>query len=197
MLFSPETPPGEESRLTRAMKAYHLEKARDPADLPPWLFEEHERRPLGRPSVSTWDREASEPGVYESRDETAPPRGRGLRDIYDAAASATSTPPRQERREMSRVRQDDVDAGHSSKANNRLKALRDAKRDAVQRNASLSGRLESTNDDEWSSARKEYSRGYAPDSRPGGPAPSRVLSLPTSVRPSVGSGLSSRPSSRK
>jgi len=205
-----ETPPGEESRLTRAMKAYHLEKARDPADLPPWLFEEHERR---QPSVSTWDREASGPGVYESRDDNAPPRGRGLRDVYDAAAATTPTPPRQERREMSRGRQDDVDdAGHSSKANNRLKALRDAKRDAVQRNASFSGRLRSTDDDakrdaiqrnasfsgrlqstndERSSARKEYRRGYEPDGRPG------VPSLPTSIRPGVGSGLSPRPSTRK
>ena len=33
------TPPGEESRLTRALKAYHIDKARDPADLPEWLFE--------------------------------------------------------------------------------------------------------------------------------------------------------------
>ena len=175
------------------MKAYHLEKARDPADLPPWLFEEHERRPLGRPSVSASNREASGHGVYESRDDTAPPRGRGLRDVYDAA---TSIPPRQERREMSRGQQDDVNGGHSSKANNRLKALRDAKRDAVQRNATFSGRIESTND-EQSSARKEYRRGNGANSSPGSPAPGRVPSLPTSVRPGVGNGLSPRPRSRK
>jgi len=188
-----QTPSGEESRLTRAMKAYHLDKARDPTDLPPWLFEEHERRPLGRPSVSTWQQEASGPDGYEPHDDTAPPRGRGLRDIYDAAAvsatSSTPAPSRQERREMSRGRQDDVDAGHSSKANDRLKALRDAKRNAVQRNASLSdGRLESTND-EWSSARKEYSSG--PDGRP---ALGRAPSLPVGVR---SSGLPPRPSSRR
>ncbi|KAI9459471.1 hypothetical protein BJY52DRAFT_369834 [Lactarius psammicola] len=194
-----QTPPGEESRLTRAMKAYHLEKARDPTDLPPWLFEEHERRPLGRPSASTWQPEASEPSGYESRDDTAPPRGRGLRDIYDAAAAATSTPPRKERREMSRGRQDDVGASHSSKANDRLKALRDAKRNAVQqRNASVSrGGLESTNDG-WSSAQEEYNRGYGSDGRPGNAAHSRrAPSLPTGVRPGVGSGLPPRPSSRR
>lgn len=174
------------------MKAYHLEKARDPADLPPWLFEEHERRPLGRPSVSSWDRGSNEPGNYESRDDTAPPRGRGLRDVYDsAAATTTPTPSRQERREMPRGRQDDVDAGYSSKANNRLKALRDAKRDAVQRNASAADRVESTND-EWSSVQKEHGRGYTPN---GSPAHGHVPSLPTSVRPGVGSRL--RPSSRK
>src|SRR6266702_2285504 len=191
-----ETPPGEESRLTRAMKAYHLEKARDPTDLPPWLFEEHERRPVDRPSASTWHREASEPSVYESRDDAAPPRGRGLRDIYDAAAATTSAPPRQERREMFRGRQDD---GHSSKANDRRKALRDAKRNSVQqRNASVSGGgLESTND-EWSSAREEYSRGYGADGGAGSAAHSRrAPSLPGSVRPGVGSGLPPRPGSRK
>ncbi|KAJ3573967.1 hypothetical protein NP233_g2095 [Leucocoprinus birnbaumii] len=39
-----ETPPGQESRLTRAMKAYHIAQARSPADLPDWLFDERERR---------------------------------------------------------------------------------------------------------------------------------------------------------
>ena len=182
------------------MKAYHIEKARDPTDLPPWLFEEHERRPLGRPSASTWQQEAGEPGVYEPRDDTAPPRGRGLREIYDAAAAATSTsiPSRQERREMSRGRQDDVDTGHSSsKANDRLKALRDAKRNAIQRNVSVSnGHLDSTSD-EWSSARKEFSRGSGPDGRPGVAAFGRAPSLPTGRRPGVGSGLPPRPGSRK
>ena len=182
------------------MKAYHIEKARDPTDLPPWLFDEHERRPLGRPSASTWQQEAGEPGVYEPRDDTAPPRGRGLREIYDAAAAATSTsiPSRQERREMSRGRQDDVDTGHSSsKANDRLKALRDAKRNAIQRNVSVSnGHLDSTSD-EWSSARKEFSRGSGPDGRPGVAAFGRAPSLPTGRRPGVGSGLPPRPGSRK
>jgi len=192
-----QTPPGEESRLTRAMKAYHLEKARNPADLPPWLFEEHERRPLGRPSASTWDQETRDPGDHEYRDDTTPPPGRGLRDIYNAAAAATTTPPRQEKREMSRGRWDDVDAGNSSsKANNRLKALRDAKRDAVQRNASSAGRLQSTND-EYSSARKEYRKGDGPGSPAAHGRVTRVPSLPTSVRPGVGIGVSPRPSLRK
>jgi hypothetical protein len=185
-----ETPPGEESRLTRAMKAYHLAKARDLTDLPPWLFEEYERLPLGRSSARAWQQEASEPGIYEPHDDNAPPRGRGLRDIYDAAAATTSTPTpsRRERREMSRGRQDDVDVGYSSKANDRLKALRDAKRNAVQRNVSVSN----VPNDEWSSARKEYSGGSGLENRPGGRAPS----LPR-VRPAVGSGLPPRPASRK
>lgn len=39
-----ETPPGQESRLTRALKEYHIAKARDLAELPDWLFDERERR---------------------------------------------------------------------------------------------------------------------------------------------------------
>ena len=189
-----ETPPGEESRLTRAMKAYYLEKARDPTDLPSWLFEEHERRPLSRPSVSTWQQKASGPDGYEPHDDPAPSRGRGLRDIYDAAVS-TPAPSRQERREMSRGWQDDIDGGHSSKANNRLKALRDAKRNAVHRNVSLSdSRLGSTNE-ELSSARREYSRGSGPDGRLAlGRAPSSRVGVRSA---GVGSGLPPRPSLRK
>lgn len=42
------TPPGQESRLTRALKEYHIAKARRPSDLPGWLFEERERKATGR-----------------------------------------------------------------------------------------------------------------------------------------------------
>ena len=41
-----ETPIGQESRLTRAMRAYHLGKARETSDLPTWLFGESERASL-------------------------------------------------------------------------------------------------------------------------------------------------------
>ncbi|KAF5391292.1 hypothetical protein D9757_001926 [Collybiopsis confluens] len=43
-----ETPPGEESRLCRAMKAYHLSQCQDREDLPSWLFSESERLPRSR-----------------------------------------------------------------------------------------------------------------------------------------------------
>ncbi|KAJ3513342.1 hypothetical protein NMY22_g15069 [Coprinellus aureogranulatus] len=42
------TPVGAESRLTKAMKAYYLSKARSQADLPDWLFSEKERRVTSR-----------------------------------------------------------------------------------------------------------------------------------------------------
>jgi hypothetical protein len=40
----PATPVGTESRLTRAMKSYHLSKAQTHRDLPDWLFTDKERR---------------------------------------------------------------------------------------------------------------------------------------------------------
>jgi len=195
-IWCADTPPGEESRLTRALKAYHIEKARDPTDLPPWLFEEHERRPLGRSKTSLRRREGSEYD-YDSRRATAPPRssGRGLRDIYDAAATDTTIPSRRER---SRGRlQEDIPASVSapSKANDRLKALRDAKRNAAQRDAI--DRPSSLTDEEWP-VREERGGRYGPDHRADGEGPRhRSPSLPASARPLHGGGLPARPSIRK
>jgi len=120
-----ETPPGQESRLTRAMKSYHLAKARDPSDLPEWLFEAHERRPIGRPRAS-----GRQDDSYNDAQESAPaPRSRGLRDIYDSAAASPSsnsrTTSRADRSAPSRFADEPATA---SKATNRLKAIRDAKR---------------------------------------------------------------------
>lgn len=116
-----DTPPGKESRLTQAMKAYHLEKARDPSDLPEWLFEEHERRPVGRSRFASRQNTRQADGYEES---TPAPRSRGLRDIYDAAAAPrTSGIP--DRQTYNRFLDEPA---APSKATNRLKALRDAKR---------------------------------------------------------------------
>ncbi|KAI0006235.1 hypothetical protein BJV74DRAFT_803084 [Russula compacta] len=185
------TPPGEESRLTRALKAYHIEKARDPADLPAWLFEEHERRPLGRPGATLRDREDDEDGSYGFGRATAPPpaSGRGLRDIYDAAAATTEISSRQqEKYDSSRGRPQDV--GPPSKASDRLKALRDAKRNAAQRNASQS--FGSTGDER--TVREERGRGLEQDNE--GPH-HRSPSLPASVRLPHGGGLPPRSTIRK
>ncbi|KAI0273362.1 hypothetical protein BC834DRAFT_204367 [Gloeopeniophorella convolvens] len=181
-----QTPPGQESRLTRAMKAYHLDKARDPTDLPAWLFDEHERRPVAR------GRRSNDVGggeYHDTRDEPPPTRSRGLRDIYDAAAA--SAPVRPEARESSRPRQEyDAPAG-PSKANDRLRALRDAKRTAAQRNAPVSDA-----GDERRPSREERAmpeRGLGRDSG----AHQRAPSLPAGVRPGAGGGLPVRPSVRR
>ncbi|KAF8478452.1 hypothetical protein DFH94DRAFT_56853 [Russula ochroleuca] len=187
MYSGEHTPPGEESRLTRALKAYHIEKARDPTDLPPWLFEEHERRPLGGPGTRRRYREGSEYD-HDSHRATAPPRsgGRSLRDIYDAAATTSVIPSRQqETREWSRRRlQDDAPVGPPpSKANDRLKALRDAKRNAAQRNAPVASMQSSHLTGDEGPVYEERGRGYGSD-RGDGDGPRRIPpSLPASVRP--------------
>jgi hypothetical protein len=116
------TPPGQESHLIRAMRAYHLEKARDPSDLPTWLFEEHERRPVGHSRYS--DRRRDDDPEYEVVDQpnNEPPRSRGFR------GTATNIQARSERTlPPSHFAED---APPRSRATNRLKELRDAKRGA-------------------------------------------------------------------
>lgn len=107
------------------MKAYHAEKARDPSDLPKWLFAEHERTSAARSPSSSGREDINE------TEQQAPPGPRGLRDIYDAAAATHSNsggseriPPRTYPDEGSGI----------TKASSRLKALRDAKRDAIKSN---------------------------------------------------------------
>lgn len=178
------------------MKAYHIEKARDPTDLPAWLFEEHERRPLGQSSSRSRRREGAEHGVHQFRDAPTPPRGRGLRDIYDAAAAEISSPSRGETRESPRIWRDDIPAGPPSKANDRLKALRDAKRNAATRRNSpaSSDRVGTTGDDTF--IRVERSRrSYGQERGQGAGGYNRAPSLPASVRPSV--GLPPRPAVRR
>ncbi len=179
------------------MKAYHIEKARDPTDLPSWLFEEYERRPLASSETGPRHWESGE-YEYDSRRATAPPRisGRGLRDIYDAAATDTANASRQEEmRKGSRGRlQEDIPVNAPSKANDRLKALRDAKRNAAQRNAGI---RPSRPTDEELPMREERGRGYGPDRADGAGPRHRSPSLPASVRPFHGGGLPPRPSIRK
>jgi len=109
-----DTPPGEESRLFHAMKAYHLGKAKNPSDLPSWLFSEQERRPVGQLRLASRHDNTEETSVQAS-----PLSPRGLRDIYDTAAAATSP---------GSPRYGDLP---TSKAASHLKALRDAKRNVL------------------------------------------------------------------
>lgn len=122
-----ETPLGQESRLIRAMKAYHLGKARDPSDLPPWLFEEHERRTATgytRDGYNEYEQNAVQERPSESRQ-------RGLRDIYDAA-TAPSGQPKPSSRPLRGEDSGTLRAGaEGGGASNRLKAIRDSKRNAT------------------------------------------------------------------
>ena len=142
-----ETPPGGETRLTRALKAYYIERARAPADLPPWLFDEHERRPqAARPPPRNQQRD-DDRGVGR-RNNMAPPSNRGrsyddeyeyeqqppqakrgaLRDIYDSAAASNQPKPPAAGRTLAPSSYRDDGNANVSRATSRLQALRDAKR---------------------------------------------------------------------
>lgn len=128
-----ETPPGQESRLTRAMKAYHLEKARSPQDLPTWLFDEKERRPKAadppksRPSRRYTDDDDDLEEVQVKRAEVQRPRG--LRDIYDSAASESVKSTRPAERAVGRSYGEEPGIS-SARGTDRLKALRAARKNA-------------------------------------------------------------------
>jgi hypothetical protein len=139
-----ETPPGQESRLTRAMKAYHLEKAKDASDLPPWLFPERAcPSAKGSRSVSHMDMEGTDEHE-ESRysDPALPCKSRGLRDVYAAAVTSDSLAPSVSTAAAPRVDQHKLrlraDEGVGpSKAADRLRAFRDAKRSELAPNSQV------------------------------------------------------------
>ncbi|KAG1772637.1 hypothetical protein EDD22DRAFT_859479 [Suillus occidentalis] len=108
---------GRDSHLIRVMKTYHLAKARHPSDLPDWLFDERERKP------SLGSRFTESPRGAASDAQRLRPSA--LRHIYDDAASCA--PRTNHSQTASRVLAPPEKIG-SSKAADRLKAFRDAKR---------------------------------------------------------------------
>lgn|ERR1700722_8752959 len=111
------------------MKAYHLEKARDPTDLPEWLFSEQERRPVVRSRFASPREERNSRYDEEDDRSSQPPVATGLRNIYAAAAAAAGGPGT-----VSPTGRAREEGSGTSKATDRLKALRDAKRNAVNPN---------------------------------------------------------------
>ncbi|CDO68350.1 hypothetical protein BN946_scf184799.g77 [Trametes cinnabarina] len=121
-----ETPVGGESRLTRAMKAYHIQKARNPADLPDWLFDERERGIRSQQAISR-------PPPAEER--AQPPSGpsQPSRPVTTVRREEPQPPARTVRGPTLADRRAAVDTGseeHVTKSMARLRALRDAKRNA-------------------------------------------------------------------
>ncbi|KAJ8700193.1 hypothetical protein PTI98_003242 [Pleurotus ostreatus] len=112
------TPPGQESRLLRGMKAYHLAKAHDPSDLPSWLFEPHERGRFKREDRQGGDEEDPNPRASSYKE---PPKPRSLRAVYEAAAATSSPTPRT-------IRGADGNEARPSRATDRLQAMRQARR---------------------------------------------------------------------
>lgn len=124
-LVCAETPAGQESRLTRALKVYHLGKARDPTELPDWLFDERERglRVTTRKRTPTGDGNLAEQDLSDLPVTRADVSAGGLRAVY--GRTAVHGPFSSNRQESSRY-QDENSA--PSKAADRLKAMREAKR---------------------------------------------------------------------
>ncbi|KAJ3786607.1 hypothetical protein GGU10DRAFT_289880 [Lentinula aff. detonsa] len=107
-----ETPPGQESRLTRAMKAYHIDKARDPTELPEFLFAEHERQPRKRAEVKREVTPRNAGGTRGRTQESGGSEAAFTRSINRSTALNNSTEPSKQ----------------TQKGTDRLKALREAKR---------------------------------------------------------------------
>jgi len=137
------TPAGQESRLTKFLKEYHIKNARSAKDLPSWLFDEKERRAQrdqeddgGRTSLPPRSKSRARGRDDPIDDEPLPavPRRGGLRDIYEQASNSSqssSVPSSRTTGSSSlndRGRDSNVGGGNSSKASSRLKALKDAKR---------------------------------------------------------------------
>ncbi|KAF9464660.1 hypothetical protein BDZ94DRAFT_1255620 [Collybia nuda] len=129
------------------MKVYHLAKAKDPTDLPSWLFDEGVRRR----SIPTFANDNNK-DIYQTRQESSNhlPKLRGLRDVYDAAASTPSIPTSRSIQGRNRIH----DIGEPSKAANRLKLIREAKRSALTANAAP--RLLSDNMDEYQPVARDH-----------------------------------------
>lgn len=128
-----ETPVGQESRLTQAMKTYHINKARTPSDLPEWLFDERDRGVIGGLQIANPDTvEETTRGRAETRpavEARGLPRGPGLHRLptMSRSASRTNTRPPEAGPSTSIPRRP-THAGKDSIA--RLQELRAAKRNA-------------------------------------------------------------------
>lgn len=109
------TPPGEESRLTRAIKAYHIEKAQQPSDLPEWLFSERERGVRALTRSAEPDKQVKQaPAVPKTVERAATP------------ARAT-TPSVSARPKLAKRVVDEESTASMSRATQKLRELRDAK----------------------------------------------------------------------
>ncbi|KAI0807090.1 hypothetical protein C8Q74DRAFT_34223 [Fomes fomentarius] len=122
-----DTPVGGESRLTRALKAYHIDKARDPADLPEWLFDERERgvRSYQTPSG------AREKKMAQTQSTTELSRSVTTVQYHESLPPARTArgPTLADRKNSAALSGAGSDA-HVTKSISRLRELRDAKRNA-------------------------------------------------------------------
>ncbi|KAF9820221.1 hypothetical protein IEO21_01654 [Rhodonia placenta] len=128
----PETPQGEESRLMRAMKAYHVDKARDANDLPDWLFEGRDREVISRlRGNAPGNVEPAQPPIPRQATASPAPARRGRQERIPSGETAPSAWQAAHSRASSTSSVRSVHASTPSRdAMNRLKELRLAKRNA-------------------------------------------------------------------
>jgi len=159
------TPPGEESTLSRVLKAYHLDKADEPSDLPDWLFTAKERG-MKAPA-------RNDSGLLGDGDRSSMPftSSRSSQDDYQTSSSSMSTSLRSFGDTNRPV----------TKAGDRLRALRDAKRSASMRTNPV-GRVDPDLDQSDLLARNADSKYMA-----------KRNDAPPLGRPPVKMGLPSRP----
>ncbi|KAI0030749.1 hypothetical protein K488DRAFT_87479 [Vararia minispora EC-137] len=176
------TPPGGESHLTRAMKAYHLSKAKSQAELPDWLFTEQERGIRASRRAAWEDVKEDRHGDYARGDHShrAARSARGVADVYPSANASLAAPPTRS----------EPDLYHApTKASDRLRAIRDAKRGATMRSGAASSAPTSASvDSPRESGERRWGRGDVYGTEDGF---SREVPLP--ARPPVRVGLPSRP----
>ncbi|KAL5490477.1 hypothetical protein ACEPAI_5310 [Sanghuangporus weigelae] len=131
-LISGVAPSSGDSEMTRALKAYHIRKARDRSDLPDWLFDEYERGVGNRTQHSARYEERSE---YDDTGSVMRTRSRGFRDIYDSVAASSASETRGVRGRVEESGSSAFASGgldrSTTRATDRLKAIRDAKRQAA------------------------------------------------------------------
>lgn len=127
-----ETPQGEESRLMRAMKAYHVDKARDANDLPDWLFEGRDREVISRlRGNAPGNVEPAQLPIPRQATASPAPARRGRQERIPSGETAPSAWQAAHSRASSTSSVRSVHASTPSRdAMNRLKELRLAKRNA-------------------------------------------------------------------
>ncbi|KAI0374810.1 hypothetical protein BV20DRAFT_1010460 [Pilatotrama ljubarskyi] len=180
-----DTPVGGESRLTRAMKAYHIEKARDPSDLPEWLFDERERgvRPrqtAAKPSME--EREEREP-LPDRPELSRSVTTRGREEVPAQPPRIARGPTLADQRAGSGDMSGAGSQEHVTKSMARLRALRDAKRNAKVR-------FHSDEEDDQTTAANESASFGVPQ-----PGPARAP-IPPSIPVPVSRESPMRPSGR-
>ncbi|KZT11376.1 uncharacterized protein LAESUDRAFT_755033 [Laetiporus sulphureus 93-53] len=128
-----ETPLGQESRLTRAMKAYHLKKARDANDLPDWLFDGRDREVINRLRNTSPTPAEQMPDVGVERGRTALPHQKRSPSVAHRDDSVSAWRPSHSRASSTSSVQSRMSVHATTPSRdtmNRLKELRLAKRNA-------------------------------------------------------------------